>query len=186
MAHTDSIDRNALSAIASQVALRLTRFPGDVPALSLHESFQLWIPVGPPLQRAAAMGQDLTGAVEFSGRWHHQLKSGPEAFGFARSGMEPNGNWRLHEMFESPIAAEIDRAIDIADSVDPDRDPLVRLLFAPSHQLYGLWLMDGSQDSRIIIAHCPDSMNLPRFETLGSTNFLRLLSAVPGVTGLTP
>jgi hypothetical protein len=184
MAHSDAIESAALESIAAQVGLRLPGFRPESGLITLHESLQLWLLPTGTLAQAETREVDLSEVAVRSDRWHHQLRDGNHAFGFARSRLEQQ-TWVLHELFDTPIAASIDLAIGTVDEKVSVGDPLVRLLFAPAFQAYALWILDeGSEESRVVVAHAPTQFDIGRNTVLRSSDLLFQMARMNPIIGL--
>jgi hypothetical protein len=184
MAHADPFESAALTIVAGQIGRRLATFRPESMSVTVHETFQLWLL--PPGSLATPQPPDLLQIAVRSKRWHHQLHDNNSVFGFARSNQEPNGQWMLHELFDTPIAAEIDEAISVVDQPMVFGDPLIRLVFAPAYQLYALWLIDApvANTSRAVVASVPSQFSLPRFQVVPSQMLLQSLSIQEPIAGV--
>jgi hypothetical protein len=183
MAHTDSLDSKVLDTVAGQIGERLVVFRPTSVGVTVHESFQLWLLLEPNV--AAWAGRDLLALARKSDRWHHQLHEGGSVFGFARSAQDKDGLWRLHELFETPIAQTIDQAITVVDAQAQTDDSVVRLLFAPAYHLYALWLInEGQPISSVIVADAPSQFDLPRNVRLDSARFLSQIASREPIVGI--
>jgi hypothetical protein len=118
-----------------------------------------------------------------TGVWHLQLRKTAEgpAFAFARW-REGEGEVDLRSFHVSPLAHEIDKAIQWIDENLPDDDSLVRLLEIPDQQLPMLWLEKGTESRfRILLEEARRNKKGFRAEPLYSEEELRgrLQSAAP-------
>jgi hypothetical protein len=145
VARTDIYPPKNLEALGEQLRSFLAA-SGDSPtAGGVAESFQVRT-VG--LQDFRESG--LKHAV-WKGVWHHQLRSagGGRAETFARSlgCVSPE----VRSIYRSPLAGEIDRAIDTIDN-DPafeDDASLVRLLEIPDAHLTAIWISNAKMNRLI-------------------------------------
>lgn len=142
---------------------------------------------------AGAAGGSLRAAARETGRWHHQIKVGGRAAAFARSSGAQLGldHVSLRGLFVSPLAEKIEEAVGWIDANEPGgrggaRDPVVRLLVVPSHQLHAFWLFDEREGtSEVLVIDAPARLAPagPR-RLLGEGEFLELLRGARPVRGL--
>lgn len=143
-------------------------------------------------KKSAAKSDRLSAHARATGRWHHQIRVGGIAAAFARSSgakleldsASPSG------LFVSPLAGKVEEAIDWIDENEPEgrdgaRDPVVRLLVVPSHQLHAFWLLDeGEGTSEALVIDAPARFGAPARRLLGEGEFLELLRRSRPVRGL--
>jgi hypothetical protein len=149
----------------------------------LTESFPVYaLQTDPTL----ALHRPLRDAVSMTGQWHHQIRHGSEAKGFALS--QPHGpatkDWKVNAVFSSDIAHQIDETlawIDAQGTAIPEGH--VNLLIAPSFLAHALWIEAQGVDL-VIVANLPaelDSISTRRVYT--AEEFLSLLAATPPPRG---
>lgn len=139
MAHTDTYSPEKIEALSEQLRLFLAASDENSPAVGVAESFQVWT-VG--LQDFRESG--LSRAV-WTGLWQHELRSPDgQADIFARSSDDVTPT--IRSIYQSPLAGEIDRAVDAIDSdaAFEGDDFLVRLLEIPDAHLTAIWLSNAS------------------------------------------
>lgn len=127
-----------LEALATQIA-RVPQ-PGSVDrALTereIAESLAVW------LIDEAAIALDTTTVAEAardSGFLHHQIRSSEGLKQYARSTRGPSG-LEVAGLFASPLATNIDHAIEEIDRTEQDEDVVARLLLVPSRSIAAIWL----------------------------------------------
>lgn len=185
MPHTDPISSDALKKIAQEIGLRVSETGLETltanGTLELTASMEVW---GLGLSALAEANKSLESLVFRTGSWHHQISHSGVAKEFART--EPGATadgWTVQDLTTSPIAAQIDAALDWVDR-NVRTDPRVRLLVVPAYYLHALWLQDAGQD-QILIADRPDQYRQILYENLyPSTDFVQLLAGLPPVSGL--
>lgn len=144
--------------------------------------------------KSAAKPGALKAHARPTGRWHHQIKVGGRAAAFARSSGPKLklDSASLRGLFVAPLARKIEAAVVWIDENEPDerdgvRDPVVRLLVVPSHQLHAFWLLDEREGtSEVLVVDAParfDSAGRGR-RLLGESEFFELLRRSRPVRGL--
>lgn len=144
-------------------------------------------------KKSGAKGNSLRAFARPTGRWHHQIKVGGRAAAFARSS-GPRlklDSASLRGLFVSPLARKIEAAIDWIDENEPEerdgvRDPVVRLLVVPSHQLHAFWLFDEREGtSEVFVVDAPPRLDATgRGGLIDEREFLDLLRRSRAVRGL--
>lgn len=109
------------------------------------ESFQVWTLCLEEF--LSETEKPLQERVRWADIWHHQLRATPDgpAVAFARS-LGKDGKLDLRAVHFSPLAGEIDRAIQWVDEKRPEDDWRVRLLEVPELRLPMLWLENGVEN----------------------------------------
>lgn len=158
MAHADNdFDDQLRLSLAKHIGVMLTSMPGRgsrAPGpVELRESFALWALGLDAIRYGAAQNLPIARLARPLGRHHHQITAGGQAFAFARSTVAAGkpDRARLAELFVSPLAPQIDKAIDWIDQRAPG-DPLVRMLAVPAFYLHAMWLIYPDAKSRVLIA----------------------------------
>jgi hypothetical protein len=145
MAILEPLEPSDLAQIAELVAERLPeeleQFAQD---LDITETLEVWSLVD-------ASAGDLKTAARPTGAFHHQLFSGDQAVGFARSRRWAAG-WDV-SVFQSPLADKIERALQRVDA-HLSSDVNVRLLCSEKYRIYALWYV-GTPD-RVLVLESPD------------------------------
>lgn len=179
MAFTKQLPTDVLSAIADQVGTRLQPLPGGelhfialngeaLPSegLEVGESFEVWKFV-PDISNRVAQGEDdITQLTRRSGIWHHQLRRGQQAFGFARS--KPLGadadSWSVRDICTSQLAAQIEEGIAWIDANIPEDQVEVRMLSSPAQQVEAFWFVSQERagdkwNNQLLIIKSPDNLS---------------------------
>jgi hypothetical protein len=196
MAYTDKISQDALNSLANQISKRLAKSPDTrelltaeaaTPALTVGEYFEVWILRADAVSTAAQQKFDLEKLAKRTGRFHHQIRFAGKGELFARS-TQPRDDpdkLTLRELFFSPLAKDIDAAIDWLDQ-HVDDDWLARLLVAPSYQLNAFWLLNRkSKDSQILIISLPETFRyLQKEKLISSRDFLESLGKEQNIAGI--
>jgi hypothetical protein len=196
MAYTDKIPPDALSSLANQISRRLAKSPetrdwltaeAATPALTIGEYFEVWILRADAIKRAARQKFDLEKLAKRTGLFHHQIRFVGQGQLFARSIHPPDepDKLRLRELFFSPLAKDIDVAIDWLD-LNVDDSWLARLLIAPSYQLTAFWLLKQvTKESRILIISLPETFkSLQKEKLIDSREFLESLAKEQNIIGV--
>lgn len=168
--------------------------PPDAPPrrYSIGESFELWTFARGMTKEYDAGNRDLSTLVRRSGVWHHQLKVNESAEGFARSkplGPTPE-SWSVREIFWSPLAKSIDKAIDWIDEHVPDGVE-ARLLSAPFQQTEAFWfvtspsspLAEEWNDALFIVASSKHLEELKPGAVVNSSTFLKAMAGPKPIEG---
>lgn len=204
MATTKQLPPEVLRTVANQIGERLGVFKEhpisspffttgageNRPQVDLGESFEVWtLPAG--ALDEFEKGLDLPQIARPTGYWHHQIRSDQQARSFARSkplGSDPE-SWSLRELFVSPLAEEVGRAIDWIEERVPE-DVKVTYLSVPQHQVEAFWLISDPAstqsvewNNRILIISA-QSPRLSPLDLLSSRGFLTVLFEGRRGTGL--
>lgn len=194
MANTNQLPLDVLEVVAQQIGARLgnfshneTLFPTDAlseeqPAVDLGETFEVWS-LPPDALEEIAKGVDLSAVARQTGIWHHQIRTNNVAQSFARS--KPLGatadSWSLRELFVSPLAEHMGKAIDWVEANVPANTE-VRYLNLPQHQVDAFWLLaqsDGPDfkewNNKIVIIRAGVSSALNPLDVLSSPDFFGVL-----------
>lgn len=183
MAHTSSINDQALDAISQQIGelLRDIAEPSllNANSIEIRESFELWtLELDALVYGVTTQNMYLRQLARPTGRWHHQITFDDKAEAFARTSISSTGEGHhvLEELFISPLARHVDEAINWVDQNTQDLDdPLVYLLVAPAHYLHAFWLTNDATGTSYVLPidiAAADNFNVP-VNTLNSLgNFL--------------
>jgi hypothetical protein len=182
VAKPDPLSKTALRSVADQVGQFLASASATPAAAmaplrkpQLAESFAICA-VG--ADQVANPPDDLAALVQPSGMWHHQIRSSDGSTHMARSKQAGFGSdeMELQQVFESAIAAKIDRAIAWVDRHVPDDGIIVRLLVIPAYYLHALVLIRKNKYSAVL-ADQPDGYRQLKYEKeYPLSEFLRRLS----------
>ena len=195
MAHLSKLPDDARASLARQIAERLkpaaqkhiAAAERDVVAreepIELGEDFEVWT-LG--LDAAKTFDSPLESLATRTGYWHHLIRRGGRAGEFAASKLEgANQEWRVHALFSSQLAEQIDRAIQWVDANDTS-NATVRLLFVPACALYAFWFL-GDGGERIVVVSMPNESGKLRYEQFYRTRqFLELLVQQPAISPFPP
>ena len=194
MAFTKTLPQEVLNSIADDLGARfepsddhmhfraLNGRPLPRHGLNLGETFEVWRLIPDAIREIASGNTDIALLTRRSGLWHHQLRSGGEPVGFARSkplGPDP-GSWSVRDIFTSEVAAKIDEAIAWVDEKVSD-DVEVRLLSIPSQQVEAFWFVTDSDDheqwnNTLLVLRAPERMpELEFLKLVNSEEFLKSL-----------
>lgn len=204
MATTKQLPPEVLRTVANQIGERLGDFEAGSnsspfsmtegvetkPEVDLGESFEVWT-LPAEARDEFERGLDLPQIARPTGDWHHQIRSDKQARSFARSkplGSDPE-SWSLRELFVSPLAEEVARAINWVEENAP-ADVEVRYLSVPQHQVDAFWFISdpahtqsAEWNNRILIISA-QSPRLNPLTLLGSREFLTTVYEGKRGTGL--
>jgi hypothetical protein len=204
MANTKQLPPEVLRVVANQIGERLGVFQEDsisshllmteegeiTHEVDLGESFEVWTLPAEALDEFEN-DLDLPQIARSTGYWHHQIRSDKKALSFARSkplGSDPE-SWSLRELFVSPLAEKVERAIDWIEEMAPE-DVEVRYLSVPQFQVEAFWHISdltnpqsAEWNNRVLIisAHSP---RLSPLDLLSSREFLKVIYEGKRGTGL--
>ncbi|HEY1377034.1 MAG TPA: hypothetical protein VGF55_09575 [Gemmataceae bacterium] len=175
-----------LDAIAGKIGERLSApmtssALGSPPAATLNETMEVWMLGADALLQPT---DDLLQLAKPTGRWHHQIKSGGQVVGYARSmplGPAP-GDWSVREVSKSGASKAIDDAIKWIDANVHD-DSQVRMLSVPAYHVTAFWLVENAGD-RIVVAVAPFAKLIQTNHIYTAKEFLDALRALPVVKGI--
>jgi hypothetical protein len=172
-----SDDRQAITASVDRESIA----PSE--KIELGEDFQVWT-LNPDASKN--LDSSLSSLATPTGYWYHLIRRGGRVREFASSKAEAlAGDQRVHSVFTSPIAGQIDRAIEWVDQNDTT-DATVRLLFIPYCGLHAFWLLEDGGD-RIVIVDMPGQPGKLQYRRFYQTReFLELLSEQPSVGKFPP
>jgi hypothetical protein len=183
MPHTDTLPDEVLDTIARQVGEHVYEVTDELPGSAtaeLTETLSVWRLEVDRIRGSTGDDADLSQFATPTGRWHHQVRIDGRATVFARSAPlddEP-ASWRLRELFASPIAEELDQAIDWVDAHVVD-DCLVHLLVVPEYQLHALWLyFEDRAQSQVLVFDAPEEYGIAAPQLYESDQFLEFLRLV--------
>jgi hypothetical protein len=187
----ESLADHILNDIAKQLGSLLPAAPGnwdfaaedlgEAERIELAETFELWVL---DLEAIRQKKGGLPQLARPTGRWHHQIRRGDTPALFARSAeIGTPAAWKVTEMFESELAAKIDRAISWIDGNVPG-NPLARLLVVPAYQLNAMWLLEDKK-SLVYVIDCPTRLHSlhPGDFFENETQFVTLLRKEEPVVG---
>lgn len=198
MPHSDSLSDMLQDSLAEQIGQLLGCLYDDrdpPPGLAeLRETFDLWMLELDMLTYGAAQKLRLDALTRRLDRYHHQITISGNAVAFARSTVTTRqpARARLEELFVSPLAQKIDRAIDWIDE-EATGEPLVRLLVVPAFYLHAMWLVYPDRESSVLVVDAaglpptafPAFLNGLRAEQLhGDDAFLRALAGTAPAIGV--
>ena len=175
MAHATEFDQGVLHQIANGVARSLPiGFRQYAGQLQLAETFEVWT-----LETPLGATEDMNRETRATDTYHHQIvvKGRRWAVGFARSRRSSEGHatWEVTQIFDSPVARQIDEAIAKVDQL-VTTDALARLVLAPEFQLGAFWFLEAGKDPCYVV-YCPGDL----FE---GADFLRRLKQEKPILGL--
>lgn len=194
MAFTKTLPQDVLNSIANDIGARFEPSDGNMHfraidgrpleqhGLNLGETFEVWRLIPDAIREIASANTDIARLTRRSGLWHHQLRSGGEPVGFARSkplGPDPS-SWSVRDIFTSEVAARIDEAIAWVDKNVPD-DVEVRLLSIPAQQVEAFWFVTDAQSHQqwndtLLVLRAPERMpELEFLKLVNSKEFLKSL-----------
>ena len=176
MATTDPFSTTAAQSIAAQLsgffppptALALTGAPRE-----LTETLAVCVLEAAHVRRPP---RDLTTLTRPTGGWHHQIRTAGTATHTARSqqfGLTEEVE--VQQLAESPVAAQIDRALAWAERNVRGR-ATVRLLVAPAYYLHALLVVRGEEASAIVADQPPDFTQLEYEHEYPLAEFLKRLA----------
>jgi hypothetical protein len=179
---------DALKSVALQMSRRPSRLMrasvlagSRIELAETFDVFELSLPV------AESISGRLRTELTANGQWHHQIRHGADAKEFALSGapQRDSENRLLQVSFASPIAQNIDSAIDWMDNNHGQvPDGSVHLLFAPTLLIHAFWIETAESDF-VVVADSPAAITtLERERFYDADKFLKLLASIPGGRGL--
>ena len=126
-------------------------------------------------------GTALSEAVQFTGRWHHQVAAG-EGFVAARS-VDHGAEHDVVEVAASPIPMALARTIRWVDENLPG-DPLAVMLLVPDYYTTAILLRSDAGD-QVVVSERPDRLAEIRTETVyEGREFIALLRRYPPSAGI--
>ncbi len=158
------------------------------------ESFEVWRLRAGALDEFVLTGEDLASLARPSGAWHHQIRISSDGtdsrdvpIAYARSWLlgTLSVEWSVRDLFLSPLAAAVDKAIRLADDQITE-DVEARMLSLAEYSLEALWFVAPPVDaeaeprrrneSRVIVISASDDFPKARLMSpMNSNTFLRLL-----------
>jgi hypothetical protein len=187
MAHAEALPEEVLDKVLEQVGV-LLRGAFDSEQLSgaevgLGETFDVWVLEADAVIRPT---DDLRLLANPTGRWHHQVSVNGVVEAFARSvplGATPD-SWRVVEVFKSPLASKIDKAIVRVDDLHIVGDPLARLLIVPAYQVHAFWLLNDKNVEQVLVIDRPEQfIHLHADQLLSYHEFLEALRREQHIIG---
>lgn len=204
MLRNDAVDNAALNKVADDIGelidetapSALFEFEGLNESLQwtsyeMTDTFAVWM-IDYDEVMSYRQGSDAFSMPKSIDRWHHQIRQGGTATGYARSaGAQPDAEG-LREVVGSELAARIDAAITVLDDLEKkdtalaEEDWVVRLLVIPAYQVHAFWLVnEASQTSRVLIIDGPAQLErVARQELISLESLIDLLRAAPPAAGL--
>jgi hypothetical protein len=179
MSRAPKFPKSTLRYLAGQVAEKLAA--ESVAALAkgvkieLAETLPIWFlgytATSTPHARLAELAHR-------TGYWHHQIRHNGHAKEYALSRTFGPGvrDWEIRAIMSSPLAGEIEKAIEWIDTQEIEGDPLACLLSIPAYQMTAFWLR-GKKDDKIVVVDQPKSFKqLKKKHLYGERDFLTLLA----------
>lgn len=124
----------------------------DAPAaFELGESFAVYLLGAKDIEAGLLYGHDLSRLARATGRWHHQIKVGKRAVGFARCTCKGDADFEVQQIYHSELARRVDESITWLDEhekqhpYDAKSDPVARLLVVPAYQVHAFWLCEHAE-----------------------------------------
>jgi hypothetical protein len=186
MAHTEQITPKDLAFIADQIARFWPAGLADVYAREPPPMLAEHLPMVVLAYDRLTEGRGpLRERVRRTGQWHCQIKRGDAAKDYATT-KEPaadNPLWQVVAVGRSALPARLDMAISWVEK-HARGDPMVRLLYAPSHDVTALWLEQPDRDE-VVVALAPKAYaKLRTEEVLAGDSFLEILSGYKPIVGV--
>jgi hypothetical protein len=162
----------------------------------LGETFEVWKLKEDAAAALAGATGDLVTLTRWTGAYRHQIRlvrdGADEAVGFALSyaaGAGHAGRY-VRDFFFSRLAAEMDKAIELADQLVPE-DAVTRLLSLPEFRVEALWFVKpvaagaagpplGIETRGVIVALAPDRFPGQTMTLTDSATFISVLSNTVG------
>jgi hypothetical protein len=182
MAHTEIYPTPRLAAVAAQLGpfLGFPPHQAAAPAFAAAErtelagSFAVWT--------VSLEDFRTTGAAKASWNhvWHHQKRpAGAAADSFVRTRDQEGAAPEIRGVYHSPLAAEIDRAIDGVGSLTAgSAQPTVRILEIPELRLAALWIRHGTANQYIPLGKFASPADR-QFEPIGERDLVARLPHAP-------
>lgn len=172
----------------------------------LAETFELWKFRENAASDLAHTREDLVTLTRATGAYRHQVRlvrdGAKTAVAFAESYATGQNERSVRDFFFSPLAAELDSAIELADKLIPE-EAVTRLLSLPEFKVEALWFVTisaapvpasetatGTQTSRtiktlsVIVVSAPPSFPEKALSLLDSSTFIQALSVTSRGMGL--
>ena len=175
MASAHTLGQSEAALITSQAAalLRYLRPRSNQRDYSLYETFRVLVAHDIPGEEAGGLAD----IASETGLLHHQIRDRASRYHlFARTAADKDGNPVLVGLFESRIAATIDRMIDGIDAARDD-DASVSLIVFPRFHVSALWVRSDTTSVIYVVSH----PGAPRFRAHASYDeltFFRMLNTV--------
>ena len=145
------------------------------PPAELRETFPVWSLSTDAIDTGKS---NLSELAQDTHRWHSQILIAGKPEGVARSAAASDGNvsgWAVKQVLKGDLAKTVDDAIRWVDA-EVETDFLVRILEVPAFFITALWLIDEQDQSSIVIAKCPESLQgLDRLIQYSSQEFSEVL-----------
>lgn len=174
MAEALRVPAETLTALADRIALVPSIGLGEraLAERQIAESFEVWL-----LEERSILVNGLVvgEAARDTGYRHHQIRSEAGSAQYARSETKERG-LQFAGLFTSPLAENIDRAVDLIDRDTSIGGDVVRLLEAPSRQLAALWLPTNPAGRFVMVSQIRRQDGLA---TIDETAFLRGVRSRP-------
>lgn len=173
----------------------------------LVETFEVWKLFVGGADELARASEDLVTLTRPTGAYHHQVKVGDGeaaiAVAFAHSYALRLDERVVRDFFFSPLAADIDKAVGLADQLIPG-DAVARLLSASEYKVEALWFVTPSAGAApaspgaaqprsittkgLIIVSAPDSfrraLGTQATQLVSSSDFIQALTRAKRGMGL--
>lgn len=176
MAHKERLQGRTLDGIARQAGRHLPRLDNARLAaahkIELGESFTVWMLGADAVRRSD--GKTLARLARDTERWHHQIKHDGRVLSYARSMARGKTSHTLCELYVSPLAKKIERALRWIEGHVADT-ARVRLLNVPASHVFVLWLTDERGEDRVVIVDAPPSAGCKPLKLLSVPEFLQAL-----------
>lgn len=192
MPHFDRIGDNDLEEIASETGQWLTTTPMFVDKIiqgqqpSIAESMQVW---SLSVDATTSLQMPFRESAINTQRWHHQIRFNQVTTAFARTKRERKSadskaeRWRIVRLCDSPLARQIDIAIEWIEA-NKLPEGTVRLLDIPAYDVDAFWLESKGGDYVILIS-APDAYEaLEKQRVYKKKEFLDQLSQLPFIQGV--
>jgi hypothetical protein len=165
----------------------------------LTETFEVWKLREDATDDLAGTSEDLVTLARSTGAYRHQVKvvqgEAETAVAFAQSyaGAAKPDERVVGDFFFSPLAAQIDRAIELADKLIPE-EAIARLLSLPEYKIEALWFVTRpaaaeptpneapepqppySTSRGVIVVSAPTSFAGQTMTLMDSSDFIRALA----------
>jgi hypothetical protein len=156
----------------------------------LAETFEVWTLRDGVGGELAGTQEDLAALARDTGTCRHQVRlvrgDAERAVAFAQShaGAANPDERVVSDFYFSPLAAQVDAAVELADQLIPEA-AAVRLLSLPEFKVEALWFVTPSNTTRgVVVASAPDDFPGQRMSLMDSADFVRALARTTRGMGL--
>jgi hypothetical protein len=170
----------------------LSESSAAAPAVELGETFSIYNLGIKEVEEYERSGGSLRSLARATNRLHHQVRVAGKATRFAQTRVTGDDaeHWPVCELFASPLAEQIDRAIDIADDEVSD-DKTAKLLVAPAFHVVALWFCKSKdaesnyddQDTEVLVVSAPKGSEAITKQVITGADFMKWLVNSRPVTG---